>query len=454
MIWSIIVACDKNDGIGYEGNMPWRCLADLKYFQSMTTHVTNKNMRNAVVMGRLTWESLPRKPLLGRLNVVLSRSYTGGEEKSDENVVYCSDLRNVPSLLTNIETVWCIGGTNVYTQCLKLFNIRHIYKTIIDREYKCDRFFPSKIDGFSLRSSQSILTKVDDDENTKITYEIHNFSGNHAEYQYLDHISRILNKGITRKDRTGVGTYSMFGLHMRFDLREHFPLLTTKRVFFRGVVEELLWFLRGDTSVRRLQDKKVRIWDGNAGDSEDLGPIYGFQWRHFGAKYEGCDADYSGKGIDQVARVIHLIKTNPTSRRMIISAWNPVDLDQMALPPCHVLYQFYVENGHLSCSMYQRSGDMGLGVPFNIASASLLTHIVANITDLKPGELIHTIGDAHVYTNHVEPLRVQCSRVPRSFPRVQIKKKLTLETLSSLQYKDILCEGYMPHPKLPMKMAV
>lgn len=226
--------------------------------------------------------------------------------------------------------------------------------------------------------------------------------------------------GKERIDRTNVGTLSIFGAQMRFDLRDNiFPLLTTKRVFWRGVVEELLWFVKGSTNAKELQAKNVHIWDANSSrefldqcgftdrKEGDLGPVYGFQWRHFGADYKTCDESYEGQGIDQLNEVIKRIRTNPSDRRIIMSAWNVVDLPKMVLPPCHCFVQFYVADNELSCQLYQRSADMGLGVPFNIASYALLTYMIAHVTGLKPGDFIHTLGDAHVYKNHIEPLKEQ-----------------------------------------------
>ncbi|KAH0999498.1 hypothetical protein HUJ04_005273 [Dendroctonus ponderosae] len=284
----------------------------------------------------------------------------------------------------------------------------------------------------------------------------------HEEHQYLNHIKLILEKGVKTADRTGVGTYSIFGAQMRYSLRDNiFPLLTTKRVFWRAVVEELLWFIRGSTNAFELKDKNVHIWDANSTrefldsvglkdrEEGDLGPIYGFQWRHFGAEYKGMRADYKNKGIDQLAHVINTIRNKPTDRRMIMCAWNPVDIPEMALPPCHCLVQFYVANGELSCQLYQRSADMGLGVPFNIASYALLTYMIAHITNLQ---FIHSLGDSHVYLNHVEPLKEQIQREPRPFPTLQIKRKV--ETIEDFTADDFEIVGYNPHPKLSMAMAV
>jgi thymidylate synthase len=262
----------------------------------------------------------------------------------------------------------------------------------------------------------------------------------------------------------GVGTVSIFGAQMRFNLRDQFPLLTTKRVFWRAVAEELLWFIKGSTDAKLLQAKNVRIWDGNSTrefldasgfhDRQvgDLGPVYGFQWRHFGAKYKTCDDEYQGQGVDQLKDVIERIKANPNDRRIILSAWNPVDIPQMALPPCHCLVQFYVANGELSCQLYQRSADMGLGVPFNIASYALLTYMIAHVTNLKPGDFVHTFGDAHIYTNHIGPLEEQIERKPRPFPQLNIKRQVT--NIDDFKFEDFEVIGYDPYPPIKMEMAV
>jgi dihydrofolate reductase/thymidylate synthase len=265
-------------------------------------------------------------------------------------------------------------------------------------------------------------------------------------------------------DRTGTGTISTFGNQMRFDLRRSFPLLTTKRVFWRGVAEELLWFVAGETNANKLAEKKINIWDGNGSreyldsiglterEVGDLGPVYGFQWRHFGAEYTNMHADYTGKGVDQLAEVIHKIKNNPNDRRILLTAWNPAALKEMALPPCHMFCQFYVANGELSCQMYQRSCDMGLGVPFNIASYSLLTCMIAQVCGLKPGDFVHCCGDTHVYSNHVEPLEKQLACEPRPFPILKINPEK--KDIDSFTFDDFEIVGYDPHPKIEMKMAV
>eukprot|EP00624_Nannochloropsis_granulata_P002461 evm.model.NODE_22258_length_46295_cov_59.100636.10 len=289
--------------------------------------------------------------------------------------------------------------------------------------------------------------------------------GNEEEQQYLELVREIMEKGNHRGDRTQTGTLSKFGAQLRFSLRNNvFPLLTTKKVFWRGVAEELLWFVSGKTNSNLLKDKKVGIWDGNSSreylnkiglshrEEGDLGPVYGFQWRHFGAEYKDMHADYTGKGIDQLAQAIETIKKNPEDRRIIVSAWNPADLGKMALPPCHMFCQFYVANGELSCQMYQRSADMGLGVPFNIASYALLTRLVAQVCGLAPGEFVHTIGDAHVYSNHVEALKEQLTRTPVKFPRLFINPDK--KAIDDFVFEDFRIEGYTPQENIKMKMAV
>lgn len=285
------------------------------------------------------------------------------------------------------------------------------------------------------------------------------------EYEYFNLIKNILNKGKFKPDRTGTGTISLFGAQMRFNLRDNtMPLLTTKRVFWRGVVEELLWFIKGSTDSYKLKEKGVHIWDANGSrefldecgfkerEEGDLGPVYGFQWRHFGAEYVDKRTDYKGKGIDQLADLIERIKQNPSDRRLILTAWNPKDVQYMALPPCHCLAQFYVNDGELSCQLYQRSADVGLGVPFNIASYALLTHMIAHINNLKPGDFVHTLGDAHIYKDHVEALQEQLKRTPSDFPKIKFSRKI--DNIDDFHTEDIELIGYNPQSSIVMKMSV
>ncbi|HIS10116.1 MAG TPA: thymidylate synthase [Candidatus Avibacteroides excrementipullorum] len=262
--------------------------------------------------------------------------------------------------------------------------------------------------------------------------------------QYLDLLRRVLAEGHEKSDRTGTGTISVFGHQMRFDLDEGFPLLTTKQLHLKSIIYELLWFLRGDTNVKYLQEHGVRIWNEWAGPDGDLGHIYGYQWRSW--------PDYSGGHVDQISDAIDAIKHNPDSRRIIVSAWNVAELDRMNLPPCHILFQFYVSGGRLSMQLYQRSADIFLGVPFNIASYSLLLMMVAQVTGLKPGEFIHTLGDAHIYLNHLDQVRLQLTREPRRLPVMHINEEIN--NIFDFKYEDFRLEGYDPHPHIAGVVAV
>lgn len=262
--------------------------------------------------------------------------------------------------------------------------------------------------------------------------------------QYLDLLEHVLTNGTEKHDRTGTGTKSVFGYQMRFNLEEGFPLLTTKKLHLRSIIYELLWFLRGDTNVKYLHDNKVTIWDEWAREDGSLGPIYGKQWRSW-----GCG---DGKEVDQIANVIEQIKRNPDSRRLLVSAWNVGEVEAMALPPCHIIFQFYVADGRLSCQLYQRSADIFLGVPFNIASYSLLTMMIAQVCGLKPGDFVHTLGDAHIYLNHLEQCRLQLTREPRPLPTMRINPER--KGINDFVFEDFTLENYNPHPHIKGEVSV
>jgi len=262
--------------------------------------------------------------------------------------------------------------------------------------------------------------------------------------QYLDLLQHILDTGVHKSDRTGTGTQSCFGYQMRFDLQGGFPLVTTKKLHVKSIIYELLWFLQGDTNVKYLKDHNVRIWDEWADENGDLGPVYGKQWR----SWEGAD----GRVVDQISDLIYQIKTNPDSRRLIVSAWNVADLPKMALMPCHTIFQFYVADGKLSCQLYQRSADVFLGVPFNIASYALLTQMIAQVCDLEPGDFIHTFGDVHIYSNHMAQVKLQLSRTPFSLPRMKLNP--SVKNIFDFSFEDFTLENYQSHPAIKAEVAV
>ncbi len=262
--------------------------------------------------------------------------------------------------------------------------------------------------------------------------------------QYLDLLQHVLDHGTPREDRTGTGTVGVFGYQMRFDLSEGFPLLTTKKLHLRSIIHELLWFLRGETNIKYLKDNGVSIWDEWADENGDLGPVYGSQWRSW--------PDGKGGTIDQIANVVREIKENPYSRRLMVTAWNPAEIQDMALPPCHCLFQFYVDNGRLSCQLYQRSADIFLGVPFNIASYALLTMMMAQVCGLKPGDFVHTFGDAHIYKNHLDQVHLQLTREPRPLPTMRINPEV--KDIFGFRYEDFTLENYNPHPHIKGEVSV
>lgn len=262
--------------------------------------------------------------------------------------------------------------------------------------------------------------------------------------QYLDLMQHVLDNGVKKEDRTGTGTRSVFGYQMRFDLGDGFPVVTTKKLHLRSIIHELLWFLKGDTNIKYLKENKVSIWDEWADERGELGPVYGHQWRSWPAT--------DGSSVDQIVDVVNQIKTNPDSRRLIVSAWNVGEIKNMALPPCHAFFQFYVAEGKLSCQLYQRSADIFLGVPFNIASYALLTMMMAQVCDLIPGEFVHTFGDAHLYSNHLDQTHLQLSRTPRPLPKMKINPQI--KNILNFNYEDFSLEMYDPHPHIKGKVAI
>ncbi len=512
--FNIIVATTRKGGIGYQGKLPWASLPeDMRHFKTITgwNRVTQPAVpagplfyqsglaeqresikvlagkRNAVIMGKATWDSLPEahRPLKSRLNIVLARGETSSIRENAD--VKCANSFSRALELAqsdaSVHEIFVIGGANAYEQALAHADrCKAIYLTRAWKDFPADRFFPPiPRDKFSLAYISKAQSTKKGAVPLDFTFYVNSAMAKsqpcidpsilalyprNEEMQYLELVKKVIGHGNEKQDRTGTGTKSLFGSTMRFDLSQTFPLLTTKSVYWKGVVEELLWFLRGQTDSRLLSDKGVKIWDGNGSrefldrvglrerEVGDLGPVYGFQWRHFGAEYRTMRDQYAGKGVDQLRTIVDQLRNNPDDRRILLSAWNPAALPKMALPPCHVLAQFYVANQALSCTMYQRSADLGLGVPFNIASYSLLTHVLASAARLKPGEFVHVLGDTHVYKNHILPLKEQLRRYPNPFPVMRMKKRVeTVEDIEKLQFEDFELKEYVPHPKIKMDLS-
>ncbi|GBE61887.1 dihydrofolate reductase-thymidylate [Babesia ovata] len=498
----IFVAVALNGAIGFKNDIPWPHIRqDFRFLCRGTSYVepevsaVNPSLQNVVIFGRRTYESIPQTalPLKNRINVVLSRSV----KEIPGILVYSSLCEAVRSLRASVphNKIFILGGSDLYREVLENDLCDKIYLTRLNKEYEGDRFFPPipnsfHITGISPTFSTDFVTydfvtyeKVSAPKAVRHpTLDELILTGQelnvpkpkyvacpavkvryHEEFQYLDILADVLSTGTLKPNRTGVDAYSKFGYQMRFDLSRSFPLLTTKKVALRSIIEELLWFIKGSTNGNDLLAKNVRIWELNGERSfldnlgftdreeHDLGPIYGFQWRHFGAKYLDMHADYSGQGIDQLKTVIERIKTNPNDRRMIVCSWNVSDLSKMALPPCHCLFQFYVRDGKLSCMMHQRSCDLGLGVPFNIASYSILTAMVAQVCGLKLGEFVHNLADAHIYVNHVDAVTEQISRVPYPFPQLMLNPEI--KSIEDFTLEDIMVENYVSHPAIKMAMA-
>lgn len=432
---NIIASICPDGGIGYKNSLPWtKEYSDLKYFKE-------KTMGSVVIMGRKTYESIG-SPLSGRINVVISKTIKISSDSEQSEPYVFKTLADAIKVYKG-KQIFLIGGAEIFKEGLAIAD--KLYITYVNKCFECDVYFPTFENNYT-KISSTICPN----------YTITEYIPIHPEYQYLNLIKDIFRNGSARIDRTGTGTLSVFGRQLRFPLNR-FPLLTTKKTFFKGIAEELLWFLSGSTDNKVLTDKNIHIWDLNATPEfmksrnldyppNQLGPIYGYQWRSFGGNYPEMN------GKDQIKYVIDEIKSNPFSRRIILNSWNANDLDKMALPPCHVMCQFYVRNGYLDCQLYQRSGDVGLGVPFNIASYALLTYMIAHCVGLTPGEFIHTFGDTHIYSNHIKQLKLQIEREPYQFPTLEITD--VTKDILSIKYSDLVLKDYVSHPGIKMEMSV
>lgn len=473
---SVVVISTRRGGIGRDGRLSWNIPAQADHLIRVTTvpDEDGRGGRNAVIMGRRMWESLPEdsRPLPDRINVVLTRASSDPSFVSPypKNVIIAHSVAHALEQLSthDVKEVFAIGGEQVFAEAVDSPNCARIFLTRIGQDFACDASFPacealdeerfklvhvSKTHNHGAISFDFVVfhrADIADDLLSSATATVGSIGAFlHEEYQYLDLIRDVVENGLSETDQT-VGTRSVFGRMMRFDLRHTFPLFTTKRVFWRGVVEELLWCVRGDTNANHLSDKGVKFGKQHGSrEKGDVGPVHGFQWRHFGAKYTTMDADYTNQGVDQLGECIRRLKHGPTES-ILLSSWNPADLDDLALAPCHVSCQFSVIQGELSCLLHQRTGDVGLSIPNNIAFYSLLTCMMAQVCGLKPGDFIHALGETYACENHFEALKTQLNRTPRPFPVLQMRPVGNIE---EFQVSDFELSGYDPHRVIPMQMA-
>lgn len=443
-MFSIIAAYDNDRGIGKTQSIPWKCSQDLVFFKQLT-----KN--NVVIMGRKTYESIG-KPLSNRINIVITKTV-----KFIPDVIIAKSLEECCIICAKIPSVnyYVIGGSNIYKMFLESGLISIAYITRIYGHYNCDTFFPNTL----------LPEHVEIIEEKEGSYSIMKYTySNKEEQAFLQLGKTIISQGIDRCDRTGTGTLSLFGQRLEFDLSKgKFPLLTSRKMFIRGIFEELMFYIRGQTDNNILIKKNVNVWTGNTtrefldarGLSHlpvgDMGPSYGFLFRHFGAEYINCKTDYTGKGVDQLNRVLKLLKSNPQDRRIIISLWDPMNIDKCPLPPCLYNYQFYVANQKLSCMMTQRSSDFAIAGGWNVATGALLTILLAKVCNLEPEKLIWNIGDVHVYKNLINEFKIQITRIPYQFPNLIIPYK---ENIEDYEFSDINVIGYKSHTALNFKISI
>ena len=490
---NLIYSKNNQNIIGIDNELLFNIPEDIKFFKQITTYEYIKGYRNIVIMGYNTWKSIPDKykPLENRINIVITKNHYN-DFKSDTGIfLIFNSMDKCYKFLSNQESIgmmlgrkFIIGGAELYNNVYKNYynNIDCVYETYINKSLNLENMgeFNIKYLNFKLEEEETFtklankfLDEVKSNVNISDEFVLYdergiyiniyqnNFCINDGEKEYLDLMRSILYKN-NIKDSRNSKVISSFGEKMVFDLRDGFPLLTTKRMPFKTILRELLWFIKGSTNNNELNEKNVHIWDANASseflrsrglnyEEGELGPIYGFQWRRFGARYDDKKTHYlNEEGVDQLQNVINLIKTDPSSRRIILSAWNPIDLSSMALPPCHVMIQFYIDGKYLDAQMYQRSGDMFLGVPFNIASYSLLMYIIGSITGYEPRYFHHILGDAHIYINHINPIGEQLMRIPVDFPNLILKNKI--DNIDNIDEDNFVLENYNYYPSIKAEM--
>ena len=477
-MFDIIVATDQNNGIGKNGKLPWDIKIDMKFFKTKTLETEFPNQINAIIMGWNTWQSIPIKyrPLKDRINIIVTQKHAELIKESDclftvENfedaLIKAHELK--------VYNTYVIGGGHLYLTALKNHNLNNIYITKIYNNFECDTHFIIN-NKMHLRESSEIIEDVDLISKKYIKLQFIKYQNpKHEEYQYLNLLSKVIQKGEERQTRNAK-TLSIFGEQIKFDISEGFPLLTTKRMYWKGIVEELLFFIRGDTNSKHLEEKGINIWQGNTTtdflnkvgldsyEEGDMGPMYGYQWRSYNKPYNIKNKYVLEKvqtgievqtGIDQLQNCIDMIKNDPTNRRILLTAYNPCQLKESVLAPCHsIVVQFYVKENKLSCHMYQRSADTFLGLPFNIASTSLLTYLIAKITNLNPGEVIISLGDTHLYKDHIEMANRQLNRVPFKFPKLEILKDIkNIVDIENMTMDDFNLINYQCHKGIKASMV-
>ena len=466
--FNVILATDLNGGFGLNNKLPWDLPIDFEFFKS----ITKQNLilpgineePNILIMGRKTWESMDCKPLSKRISFVITSNYESLTEKKFPNTLFFPNFLTayMEACIRVNSTVWIIGGKQIYDTALRHWACDKIYWTKIKGTFEADTFI--NIKEYPIKW-KSIISKKDINKLDSNIYEMNFHEGilePNIETQYLGTLYDVIISGDQRETRNAV-TQSKFMKILTCDLANGFPLLTTKKMFWKGIVEELLFFIRGDTDSTKLSNKGVKIWEPNTTreflDSMNLnypvgemGPMYGYQWRHFNKPYPESELE-TFQGIDQLKKVIEEIKADPTSRRIIMTDFNPQQVNKSVLYPCHsIVIQFYVEFGRLNCSMYQRSGDLFLGIPFNIASTSLLLHIVSQLTGLEPGKVHLLIGDYHIYDSHTESVFEQLKRTPKNLPKLEMKLFSSLEEVESATLLDFKIIGYESEPAIKAQM--
>lgn len=460
-MFNIILATDLNGGIGHMGKLPWSFKKDMEYFKNLTTNYIlplNKKEESIVIMGYNTWQSLPNKYLPNRKNyVITSKDIT----IDNDNILFFKSLNDaLNDAYINVidhDNIWVIGGRKLYNEAFRHKDLNYVYHTLIHtNNFNCDVFVDLLFSDTS-KSHKSFDTDRYTGEQYELSFRKFKIKCS-AENQYLNLLEKVYKDGFLKEGRNG-STLSLFGEELKFDVSNSFPLLTTKKMFLRGIIEELLFFIRGDTDTLKLSEKKVRIWEGNTNKEflykmgfdykvGEMGPMYGYQWRYFNKPY----GDKEG-GVDQLRQLIEDIKNNPGSRRLLMTDYNPSQAHLGVLYPCHsLILQFYCQEDNLSVKMYQRSADMFLGVPFNIASTTLLLYIIAKLTNKKPSMVNITFGDCHIYKEHTEQVIKQLSRTPYDLPKIDIKDFKTLEEVEDATVDDFKLINYSCHSGIKAQM--